>query len=158
MPEPEASDTQGQEAQPSTSSRQLLEGAGTGGKQPNTKDLKATGVARAAARLLEQDTADGGLAILSVRYTRSVFGSLLCNISLLFCLTLIDRQAITRHPGSSDQELYSSENNPSALKLFMKHDLGPPGIRCPLTWLMLLSETQHCLHVAAITVGACVSL
>ena len=33
----------------------------------NTKDLKATGVARAAARLLEQDVAEGGLAILSVR-------------------------------------------------------------------------------------------
>ena len=69
MPEPAASDAQGHEAQPSTSSKlKIHEGAGTGGKQPNTKDLKATGVARAAARLLEQDTADGGLAILSVRY------------------------------------------------------------------------------------------
>ncbi len=35
-------------------------------KKPNTKDLKATGVARAAARLLDQDDPDGGLAILSV--------------------------------------------------------------------------------------------
>ena len=42
-------------------------GTGAGGKQQNSKDLKATGVARAAARLLEQDAADGGLAILSVR-------------------------------------------------------------------------------------------
>ena len=72
MPKSEAaSDAQGHKAQPSTSSR-LEHGenadAGTGGKQPNTKDLKATGVARAAARLLEQDAADGGLAILSVRY------------------------------------------------------------------------------------------
>ena len=32
----------------------------------NARDLKATGVARAAARLLETDDPDGGLAILSV--------------------------------------------------------------------------------------------
>lgn len=35
-------------------------------KQSNTRDLKATGVARAAARLLQQDTLEGGLGILSV--------------------------------------------------------------------------------------------
>lgn len=56
------------EAQPSTSSGlDNHEHVAAGGKQPNTKDLKATGVARAAARLLEQDAPDGGLAILSVR-------------------------------------------------------------------------------------------
>lgn len=37
-----------------------------GRKQANTKDVKATGVARAAARLLQQDALDGGVAILSV--------------------------------------------------------------------------------------------
>ena len=76
VPELEAADTHGHTAQPSTSSRlNDHDNAGTGQKQPNTKDRKATGVARAAARLLEQDTADGGLAILSVRYDRILLGA-----------------------------------------------------------------------------------
>ena len=37
-------------------------------KPSNARDLKATGVARAAARLLQQDTPEGGLGILSVRH------------------------------------------------------------------------------------------
>ena len=74
VPETEAApNAQGHDGQPSTTSRlEHVENAdaGTGGKQQNTKDVKATGVARAAARLLEQDAADGGLAILSVQYAR----------------------------------------------------------------------------------------
>lgn len=76
VPEMEPADAQGQTAQPSTSSRlNDHDNAGTGQKQPNMKDRKATGVARAAARLLEQDTAGGGLAILSVRYDRIQLGA-----------------------------------------------------------------------------------
>ena len=51
--------------QPATTGRHDIEG-NKSPKRPNAKDLKATGVARAAARLLEQDDPDGGLAILSV--------------------------------------------------------------------------------------------
>lgn len=71
VPELEAADAQGHTAQPSTSSTpDDQDHAGTGQQQPNMKDRRATGVARAAARLLEQDTAGGGLAILSVRCDR----------------------------------------------------------------------------------------
>ena len=61
----EASGTPEDADQPTTSGRHVNEG-NTSLKRPNAKDLKATGVARAAARLLEQDDPDGGLAILSV--------------------------------------------------------------------------------------------
>ena len=67
--------------QPSTSGK---EDTDTSKKQPNTKDLKATGVARAAARLLEQDNADGGVAILSV--SQSLLDTE--NLTTLHCLTL----------------------------------------------------------------------
>lgn len=36
-------------------------------KHSNARDTKATGVARAAARLLQQDALEGGMGILSVR-------------------------------------------------------------------------------------------
>ena len=61
----EASGTPEDADEPTTSGRHETEG-NTSLKRPNAKDLKATGVARAAARLLEQDDPDGGLAILSV--------------------------------------------------------------------------------------------
>lgn len=68
VPKPETTDASGMEAFPTSSGRPSHhEDAHPHGKQRNTKDLKATGVARAAARLLEQDVAEGGLAILSVR-------------------------------------------------------------------------------------------
>lgn len=76
VPELEAADAQGHTAQPSTSRRlKDHDNAGSGQTQPNMKDRKATGVARAAARLLEQDTVGGGLAILSVRYDKILFGA-----------------------------------------------------------------------------------
>ncbi|KAL3155385.1 hypothetical protein ABBQ38_010943 [Trebouxia sp. C0009 RCD-2024] len=66
VPKPETTDASGTGADPTSSGRPSNdEDAQQDGKQPNTKDLKATGVARAAARLLEQDVAEGGLAILS---------------------------------------------------------------------------------------------
>lgn len=61
----EAPGTSGDTDQPAFSGR-LNTQDDTNLKKPNTKDLKATGVARAAARLLDQDDPDGGLAILSV--------------------------------------------------------------------------------------------
>ena len=61
----EAPGTSGDADQPAFSGR-LSAQDDTNLKKPNTKDLKATGVARAAARLLDQDDPDGGLAILSV--------------------------------------------------------------------------------------------
>lgn len=61
----EAPGTSGDADQPAFSGR-LSTQDGTNLKKPNARDLKATGVARAAARLLDQDDPDGGLAILSV--------------------------------------------------------------------------------------------
>ncbi|KAA6430059.1 hypothetical protein WJX79_009718 [Trebouxia sp. C0005] len=60
----EAPGTSGDADQPAFSGR-LSTQDGTNLKKPNARDLKATGVARAAARLLDQDDPDGGLAILS---------------------------------------------------------------------------------------------
>ena len=51
--------------EPSTSGKGAIKDAETI-RVPNTKDLKATGVARAAARLLDTDDPDGASAILSV--------------------------------------------------------------------------------------------
>ena len=62
----EAPGTSGDAVQPAFSGR-LSTQDDTNLKKPNTKDLKATGVARAAARLLDQDDPAGGVAILSVR-------------------------------------------------------------------------------------------
>lgn len=76
VPKPETTDASGTGADPTSSGRPSNdEDAQQDGKQPNTKDLKATGVARAAARLLEQDVAEGGLAILSVRCTTACHSS-----------------------------------------------------------------------------------
>lgn len=60
----EAPGTSGDAVQPAFSGR-LSTQDDTNLKKPNTKDLKATGVARAAARLLDQDDPAGGVAILS---------------------------------------------------------------------------------------------
>ena len=50
----------------------------------NARDLKATGVARAAARLLETDDPDGGLAILSVRADAAQIKTACCVSSMPF--------------------------------------------------------------------------
>ncbi|DBB00102.1 TPA: hypothetical protein ACH3X1_013955 [Trebouxia sp. C0004] len=60
----EAPGISGDADQPAFSGRRSIQDD-TNLKKPNTKDLKATGVARAAARLLDQDDPDGGLSILS---------------------------------------------------------------------------------------------
>ena len=66
----EATNSQRENGQPSISGRpsheEVTSVTSVTRKQSNTKDLKATGVARAAARLLEQDDPEGGLGILSV--------------------------------------------------------------------------------------------
>ena len=100
-----APDAQGHDTQLSTSNRlKNHENAGAGGHQQNTKDLKATGVARAAARLLEQDTADGGLAILSVRYQTFRGSNMWCTRFLLVQPNTLVIMLCTQHPDASDQQ------------------------------------------------------
>jgi hypothetical protein len=81
----EAPGISGDADQPASSGRRSTQDD-TNLKKPNTKDLKATGVARAAARLLDQDDPDGGLAILSVS-AHCMLYYLACMLPALTCLT-----------------------------------------------------------------------